>query len=45
MIDFLCRFSVIGDVIQKLQRHHDLIKVDNVYQAACNNAVYVRGNW
>ena len=22
---FLCRFSVIGDVIQKVQRHHDLI--------------------
>ena len=24
---FLCRFSVISDVIQKVQRHHDLIKV------------------
>ena len=25
MMYFLCRFSVIGDVIQKVQRHHDLI--------------------
>ena len=25
--DFLCCFSVISDVIQKVQRHHDLIKV------------------
>ena len=24
---FLCGFSVISDVIQKLQRHHDLIEV------------------
>ena len=23
----LCRFSIISDVIQKVQRHHDLIKV------------------
>ena len=26
IIDFLCRFSVIGDVILKMKRHHDLIK-------------------
>ena len=26
MIDLLCGFSVIGDVIQKVQRHDDLIK-------------------
>ena len=24
---FLCLFSVLSDVIQKVQRHHDLIKV------------------
>ena len=39
---FLCWFSVISDVIQKVQRHHDLIKatcreIDNVYQATRNN--------
>ena len=27
---FLCRFSVISDVIQKVQRHHDLIKAQAV---------------
>ena len=30
MIDFLCRFSVIDDVIQNVQRHHDLIKAHAV---------------
>ena len=29
MINFLCRFSVIGDVIQKVQCHHGLKKIDN----------------
>ena len=41
---FLCRFSVIGDVIQKVQRHHDLIKAVNVYQATCSDAFNMRGN-
>ena len=37
---YLCLFSVIGDVIQKVQRHRDLIKAhDNVYQATCNAKV------
>ena len=30
MIDFLCPFSVIGDVIQKVQCHHELIKAHAV---------------
>ena len=46
---FSCRSIVISDVIQKVQRHHDLIKatcreIDNVYQAMRNNAVDMRGN-
>ena len=46
----LCWFSVINDVIEKVQRHHDPIKahaheIDNVYQAMCNNAVNMQGNW
>ena len=46
---FLCRFSFISEVIQKVQRHQDLIKVtcceiDNIYQATCNNAVNMRSN-
>ena len=28
MIDFLCQFSAIGNAIQNVQRHHDLIKAD-----------------
>ena len=47
MIDFFFRFNVIGDVIQKVQRHHDLIKahaIDNVYQTLCNAAVNINGN-
>ena len=37
---YLCLFSVIGDVIQKVQRHRDLIKAHaNVFQATCNAAV------
>ena len=30
IMDFLCGFSVIGDVIQKVQCHHDLIKAHAV---------------
>ena len=42
IFDFLCWFSVISDVIHKVQRHHGLIKAtcretDNVYQATRNN--------
>ena len=29
-VDFLCRFNVIGDVIQKVQRYHGLIKAHAV---------------
>ena len=47
---FLCWFSVISDVTQNVQRHHDLIKatcreIDNVYQATHNNAVYMGVDW
>ena len=40
---------VIIDFIQKVQRHHDLIKVtcreiDNIYQATWDNAVNMRGD-
>ena len=49
MVDFVCQFSDIGDDIQKVQRHNDLIKAhtlrDNVYQAACNATVNMNGNW
>ena len=39
----------LSDVIQKVQRHHDLIKatcreIDNVYQATRSNAVGMSGN-
>ena len=40
-------FSVKGDVIQKVQRRHDLIKAHAVAvrYATCNNAINKRGNW
>ena len=41
---FLCRFSVIGDVIQKVPDKGTCREIDNVYQATCNNAVNIRGN-
>ena len=44
-----CRFNGIGDVIQKVQRHDDLINAHAVRQATfirttCNNAVIIRGD-
>ena len=38
-----CRFHVIDDVIQKVQRHHDLIKTHATFiKSTCNNAVNMR---
>ena len=49
LLSILCGFSVIGDVIQKVQRHHDLIKTHAVrkpmfIRSTCKNAVNIRDN-
>ena len=46
---FTLQTFVIGDVIQKVLRYHDLIKIHAVrwptfIRSACNNAVNMRGN-
>ena len=44
---FSCRFNVIDDVIQKVQRHDDLIKAHaerlaTFIRSACNNVSSMR---
>ena len=50
-VSIQCRFSVTGDVMQKVQRHHDLIKTCGVkypifIRSACKNVhiVNMRGD-
>ena len=52
MIDFLRPFSVIGDIIQKGVTSSwpdkgtlSCREKDNVYQATCNAAENMNGNW